>query len=183
MDGTAPNKLSAAGQLKIPALLGLFTATALVLYSIRSFGPAIAVLSVLLLGVAEATLLYWVYGRTGSADRRLFTREEAKEQSRIARKEGLSLSALRGRAYSQEHLFSELKSVLVERTCAARMISHRQMRELASADGMKLFGSELLLRLYNDSLMETSGKRPKPLPAGRFLELFNRLVEEILEVK
>ena len=168
---------------RILALLGLFTAAALVLYSVRGLGQGIAALSIILLAVMEATLLYWIYGRTDSADRRLFVSVKTADQSRIAKREDLSLSALRGRAYSQERIFSELKSVLIERICAAKKISLRQMRELAAADGRKLFGSDLLLRLYSDGLMETGRKRMKALPAGKFLELFNRLAEEILEVK
>lgn len=160
-------------------VLAAISGSVFALFFLRQGGLPIAVLAALLVAGMEALLLYWAAGVTSYREAAHAGRDSGEGDSRLRRRASIASHALRERAYSQRIILLELKSLLVDRIGAVKMISRREIRERARADGRELFGSDLLAAVYNDSLMESRGRRLQPLSKARFLELFNSIADEM----
>lgn len=160
-------------------LLAVLTLTAFVLYFLRKYGTGIAILSGLLLAATEGFLVYWLAKKLPRILPHSPKQRRQWNVSRVVRRMNIAEHAVKGRAYSQHMVLMDLKSMLTDRISAVRMMSHRELREKAMAEGKALFTSELLYTLYIDRIMETDGWKFKPLSGEEFTEVFNNIVGDM----
>lgn len=157
----------------------IFVVIAFLLYFISGFGIAAAVAAAVLVISMESLLAYWIIGELQASGRRRGPAMRAMAGSRLERRMGVAKNALKGRAYSQKLMLSELRGMVIDRVCATRTLSPKELSERAASEGERLFGTELLYRLYTDRILDNDGRRPRPLPAADFVEVFNNIVEDM----
>ncbi len=165
-------------RLAVIALTALSMALLLV-YFLRNEGTVALVAAAVLFAAMEVILVYYVSRILPVRGTELLTRKGERGSSRLARRTRISESALREMAYSQRIMLQEFKTMIADRTSATRMISRREVQKRADSEGAALFGSELLLRVYQDKVIERKGDRLVPLPSEEFVEVFNKIVDDM----
>lgn len=169
----------AKGGSKTILALSAISLAVLSFFFLKSMGLSAAVLASALLVIMEVLLIRWVT-RDTSWSRSLNRRgREQPGGSRMLRKMNIFNNSLKGRAYSQQMILTELKSVLTDRMRTAKMINTAQLSELARVQKGSLFGSDLLYSLYSDSIMERRGKRLVAKSSDEFVSLFNDIVTDL----
>lgn len=171
-------KLSSRGSRTV-LVLSTISLAVLLFFFIRSIGTAAAVFAASLLVIMELLLIRWITRDTSWGSKSYGRARGGSEGSRMLRKMNISSNSLKGRAYSQQMILSELKSILTDRIRTVKMISSGQLSELAKEQKASLFGSELLYRLYRDDLMERRGKRLLAKSSDEFVRLFNNIVTDL----
>lgn len=149
------------------------------LFFLRGLGLYAAAMSAALIVIMELLLIRWVT-RDTSWSRSLNGRSwDDPGGSRMLRKMNILSNSLKGKAYSQQMVLTELKTMLIDRTRSTKMINMAQLSEMAKEQKGLLFGSDLLYRLYSESIMDSRGKRLLAMTSEEFVRLFNDIVTDL----
>lgn len=128
-------------------------------------------------GAMEYLLIKWATGRT-TPDAQRTGSTDAVRHGRFERKSNIAGLALLGRRYSQQTLFEELRSMLVERASARNGIDARRLREVIAERGANdFFRNAVLAQLYERRFEENDGQNGKGLSGREFVERMSSIFE------
>ncbi len=143
--------------------------------------PPVYLLPVAVIAVAamEYLLIRWSLGRTEPSGGKNSSHARTASRGEFERKSRIGEFALRGKRYSQQVIFEELRSVLVERATSRSGISSRRLVEAVAEKGTaEFFGHVALADLYERKFTGDTDD-VKQLTGAEFAEQVDRIFESL----
>jgi hypothetical protein len=143
--------------------------------------PPVYLLPVAVIAVAamEYLLIRWSLGRTEPSGGERTHRIGTTNSGEFERKSRIAEFALKGKRYSQQVIFEELRSALVERVASRSGMSSRRLVEAVAEKGTaQFFGHAALADLYERKFANDANDA-KRLTGTEFAEQVNRIFESL----